>query len=31
VQNGSIRFLYRRGWEVASKAGKQFSINYQIQ
>lgn len=31
VQNGSIKFLYRRAWEDASKAGKQFSINYQIQ
>ncbi|WP_166436995.1 protease inhibitor I42 family protein [Niastella caeni] len=31
VQNGSIRFLYRRSWEDASKAGKQFSISYQIQ
>jgi inhibitor of cysteine peptidase len=31
VQNGSIRFLYRRAWEDASKAGKQFAISYQIQ
>jgi inhibitor of cysteine peptidase len=31
VVNGSIRFLYRRSWEDASKAGKQFSISYQIQ
>jgi inhibitor of cysteine peptidase len=31
VQNGSIRFLYRRAWEDASKAGKTFSISYQIQ
>ena len=31
VQNGSIRFIYRRAWEDVSKAGKQFSISYQIQ
>jgi inhibitor of cysteine peptidase len=31
VQNGSIRFIYRRAWEDASKAGKMFSISYQIQ
>ena len=31
VQNGSIRFLYRRAWEDASRAGKTFSISYQIQ
>lgn len=31
VQNGSIKFLYRRAWEDASQAGKQFSISYQIQ
>jgi len=31
VQNGSIRILYRRAWEDASKAGKMFSISYQIQ
>lgn len=31
VQNGSIRFLYRRAWEDSSKAGKQFGFNYQIQ
>lgn len=31
VQNGSIRFLYRRAWEDAAKAGKQFGFSYQIQ
>jgi len=31
VQSGSIKFLYRRAWEDQSKAGKMFTLSYQIQ